>query len=88
MLQGVLSGLEPGSIVDVKLAEQRLADIESGFARDAIAFRPRLATLSGVATRLSRSVERLRMAASTGGNVTVAEEDLFARVQQANSGCV
>jgi hypothetical protein len=88
MLQEVLAALPPGSTVEVKLVEQTLADIELGFAQDAAAFRQRIPALSGVATQLSRSVERLRMAASTGGNVTVAEQDLATRVQQANSGCV
>jgi len=87
-LQQVLRALPPGSTVDVKLVEQQLADIEVGFAQDAAAFRQRIPALSGEATQLSRSVERLRVAASTGGNVTVAEQDLTTRVQQATSRCV
>jgi hypothetical protein len=88
VLQEVLRALRPGSIEDVRLAEHTLADLESGFGQDATAFRERLPSLAGTATRLSRSIERLRVAASTGGNVTVAEGDLTARVQQASSGCV
>jgi hypothetical protein len=87
-LQEVLAALPPGSTMEVKLVEQTLADIEVGLAQDAEAFRQRIPALSGVATQLSRSVERLRMAASTGGNVTVAAQDLTTRVQRAISGCV
>jgi hypothetical protein len=88
VLQEVLRALPPGSTLDVKLVEQELSEIEVGFADDAAAFRQRIPALVGVATELSRSIDRLRMAAATGGNVTVAEEELSARVQQANSRCV
>jgi hypothetical protein len=88
MLHTALNSLRPGSITDVQLADGALAEMESGFGRDSTALRPRIPTLAGASTQLSRSIERLRMAASTGGNVTVAEEDLLTRVQQVNSRCV